>query len=318
MARTIQSPGVEIREVDLSLRAVSDQGTSIFITGFSNQGPIDEIIQPTSLSEFEQIFGTPTNAAERYFYHTVKAAFQSPSQILVSRLPYGVELGEGFDQWKYSALVYPVVSYNNASDTAEVAATKQVVNLSNTIGNYSPFGVTLAQTLSGSGFSIGLASGTVYDFGYSIDGKPAVFHGLAGSLSATIVIDSSMTPQNLLTRTLSAIDNTITGGLTSVGTYNSTTSTFNVVITNQTPGAVPTAPVVYPAYSNVGSTIFTLSYTPGTNAIPAVSGGIVSSLSAATTYFFGKPTHIELSVEEYQELLNNNINWSTAPSVTSK
>jgi hypothetical protein len=53
MARTIQSPGVEIREVDLSLRGVTSQGTSILITGFSNQGPIDEILQPTSLSEFE-------------------------------------------------------------------------------------------------------------------------------------------------------------------------------------------------------------------------------------------------------------------------
>jgi hypothetical protein len=318
MARTIQSPGVEIREVDLSLRAVSDQGTSILVTGFSNQGPIDEIIQPTSLSEFEQIFGIPTNAAERYFYHTVKAAFQSPSQLLVSRLPYGVELGEGFDQWKYSALVYPVVSYNNVSDTAAISATKQTVTLTNTIGDYSLYNVTLAKTLSGSGFSIGLASGTVYDFGYSIDGETPVFHGLTGALSATIVIDSTMTPQQLLNQTLSAIDNTATGGLISVGTYNSSTSTFNVVITNTAAGAVATAPAVYSAYSNVGSTIFTLAYTPGTNAIPAVSGGIVSSLSAATTYFFGKPTHIELSVEEYQELLNNNINWSIAPSVTSK
>jgi hypothetical protein len=318
MARTIQSPGVEIREVDLSLRGVTSQGTSILITGFSNQGPIDEIIQPTSLSEFEQIYGAPTNAAERYFYHTVKAAFQSPSQLLVSRLPYGVALGEGFDQWKYSALVYPVVSYNNASDTAAVSAGKQVVTLTNTIGNYSVYGVSLAKTLSGSGFRIGLASGTVYDFGYAIDGNTPVFHGLTSALSATIVIDSSMTPQQLLTRTLSAIDNTITGGLTSTGTYNSTTSTFNVQITNTVGGAVATAPATYAAYTNVGSTQFAISYIPGTNAIAAVSGGVVSSLSAATTYFFGTPTHIELSVEQYQELLNNNVNWSDTPSVTSK
>ncbi len=36
--RTIQSPGVEIRESDLSLRTVS-QGTTTYITGFANQGP---------------------------------------------------------------------------------------------------------------------------------------------------------------------------------------------------------------------------------------------------------------------------------------
>ena len=65
MARTIQSPGVEIREVDLTLRPVVNQGTSVFIAGFANQGPIDEVLQPTSLSEFEQIYGVPTNAAEQ-------------------------------------------------------------------------------------------------------------------------------------------------------------------------------------------------------------------------------------------------------------
>jgi len=116
MARTIQSPGVEIREVDLTLRPVINQGTSVFITGFAAQGPIDEVLQPTSLSEFEQIYGTPTNAAERYFYHTVKAALQGPVQLKVSRLPYGDDRGEGFATWRYSALVYPAVGFNTTTN----------------------------------------------------------------------------------------------------------------------------------------------------------------------------------------------------------
>ena len=41
--RTIQSPGVEIRESDLSLRTVS-QGTTTYITGFADQGPTDEVV----------------------------------------------------------------------------------------------------------------------------------------------------------------------------------------------------------------------------------------------------------------------------------
>ena len=111
--RTIQSPGVEINEIDLSLRPVINVPTTILIPGFSPQGPIDEIIQPTSLSEFEQIYGKPTNAAERYFYHTVKATFQSQSEVLVSRMPYGSGSGAGFTD-SFSALVYPVTSYNGA------------------------------------------------------------------------------------------------------------------------------------------------------------------------------------------------------------
>ena len=89
MARTIQSPGVEVKEVDLSLRPQLPTGTTVFIPGFANQGPTDELLTLSSLSEFEQVYGLPQNAAERYMYHTVKAVFQSPANVLVSRLPYG-------------------------------------------------------------------------------------------------------------------------------------------------------------------------------------------------------------------------------------
>jgi len=108
MARTIQSPGVEIKEVDLSLRPQLPVGTTVFIPGFANQGPTDELLTVSSLSEFEQIYGLPSNAAERYMYHTVKAVFQSPANILVSRLPYGTGAGATVAD-KYSVQVFPVI-----------------------------------------------------------------------------------------------------------------------------------------------------------------------------------------------------------------
>jgi hypothetical protein len=109
MARTIQSPGVEINEVDLTLRADTNVGTNVFIAGFANQGPIDEVLQPTSISEFEQIYGLPTNAAENYFYHASKSVLNSsPAKVMLCRLPYGEDRGEGFSNWRYSALAYPV------------------------------------------------------------------------------------------------------------------------------------------------------------------------------------------------------------------
>jgi hypothetical protein len=105
--RTIQSPGIEIREIDLTTRAAEPAGTSVFLMGFSNQGPTDEIIQATDFSEFENIFGTPTNAAERYFYHSAKQVFNSNARVFASRLPYGAS--EGLSE-KYTAMVYPTVS----------------------------------------------------------------------------------------------------------------------------------------------------------------------------------------------------------------
>jgi len=105
--RTIQSPGVEIRESDLSLRTVS-QGTTTYITGFANQGPTDEVVGVSDITEFERIYGAPRTPAERYFYHTARAALNSTGQLLVNRLPYGENAGVGFGSY-YSLLAYPAV-----------------------------------------------------------------------------------------------------------------------------------------------------------------------------------------------------------------
>lgn len=118
MARVIQSPGVEIKEHDLSENASTAIGTYIFTTGFADKGPTDEILQITSKEEFEQIYGLPTTPAERYFYHSVTQQFNSPANVLVSRLPYGIENGEGFCiEPTYSILAYPVETYNTTVST---------------------------------------------------------------------------------------------------------------------------------------------------------------------------------------------------------
>jgi hypothetical protein len=106
MARTITSPGVEINERDLSLRPIIPTGTSVLIPGFAHQGPTDEVFQITSLSEFETVYGLPTNAAERYFHKTAKAVFNSNARVLATRLPYGTGAGLGVGV-EYTALFYP-------------------------------------------------------------------------------------------------------------------------------------------------------------------------------------------------------------------
>jgi hypothetical protein len=107
MARTIQSPGVEIKEVDLSLRPDIPIGTTVLVPGFSQNGPTDELIQVTSVSDFEQVYGKPTTPVERYFYHTVRSSLNSPANVFCSRLAYGAGAGGDLAD-KYSALVYPV------------------------------------------------------------------------------------------------------------------------------------------------------------------------------------------------------------------
>ena len=95
--RVIQSPGVEIREKDISLNPVLPAGTNIFLMGFANKGPTDEVLQITSVPELEQIYGEPTTPAERYFYFSARQILQdSPGNLFINRLPYGQDKGVGF------------------------------------------------------------------------------------------------------------------------------------------------------------------------------------------------------------------------------
>ena len=109
--RNINSPGVEVREIDLSTRAVVPVGTNVLVAGFAPQGPTYEIVNLSTLTEFEQVYGTPSTAAERYFYYSVRQLFTNGSNpnIKVARLPYGSGAGEGVAS-SYSALAYPVLA----------------------------------------------------------------------------------------------------------------------------------------------------------------------------------------------------------------
>lgn len=110
--RTIASPGIQINEVDLSLIARPTGATNIFAAGFSPTGPTDELVSVGSLSEYEDVFGQPTNSAERYFYHTCRQILtQSPANLLVTRMPYGSGAGEGYSN-QYTALVYQISTDN--------------------------------------------------------------------------------------------------------------------------------------------------------------------------------------------------------------
>ena len=162
MARTIESPGVQITEVDLSLNPVLPTGTNVLVAGFAPQGPTDEVLQVSSLSEFQQIFGTPQTPAERYFYYTAAPLFNTPANINIYRLPYGDSTGTGFGAY-YGALVYPAVpvSIDHANNDATFGTTLNTFNAQASgvmymVGQPTHFELTQAQydsILQGNGFS---------------------------------------------------------------------------------------------------------------------------------------------------------------------
>lgn len=126
MSRIINSPGLQITEKDLSLRIGFPVGTQIVVPGFAPQGPTSEPLMISSLSEFESIFGLPTNAAERYFYYSCKEVLNSPGVLNAIRLPYGADGGSDFSK-SYSGLFYPA-TLELADPEYDIAAATAALN----------------------------------------------------------------------------------------------------------------------------------------------------------------------------------------------
>lgn len=183
MARSIQSPGVEIKEVDLTLSPVLPAGTNIFMTGFAPKGPIDEVLQITSVQEFEQVYGTPSSPAERYFYYGARQVLNSSNgNLFVSRMPYGEESGEGYGK-EYGALVYPVVAVKQTSTTVS----RNIAFIPNTIFQfpevYGEIDANPTLTLSADFLS---ANGLNFYEKFSLAEKDSIILGLTNFYNANI------------------------------------------------------------------------------------------------------------------------------------
>lgn len=261
MARSINSPGVQITETDLTNNLQVTGGTSILLAGFAPQGPTDEVINISTISEFEQVYGTPQTAAERYFYQSGKEILSSPATLLTTRLPYGSGSGAGFTN-QYSALLFPVAS---AGNTFKLGAPTHITFDEATYDNIIQNNISWASVTAG------------------ISGSPA-----AASLSASvldagiIVINNSQTTVNEQFEGyyVSLIDNSEFGpesDFTAVTSFNSLTGTDSYY-------QVPT--------SRLG---FTLS----ASRLEAGSNSVSETVESVISYNFNDPYYndsLQLSV----------------------
>lgn len=123
-----ESPFVQVNIRDESRNPVNAIGTNIFSCGFTPQGPTDEPTYVSSIQEFEEIFGLPTTAAERYSYDAAKQILTTSSgRLLFTRTPYGSGGGLGYSD-QYSALVFPMI----AVSAVEVNACEYFRNIDET------------------------------------------------------------------------------------------------------------------------------------------------------------------------------------------
>ena len=89
IARTINSPGIEVNEIDKSQvnGSVLDNKTAV-VFGFADKGDNYIPYYIRSINEFADVYGYPTNEAERYFYNASKEVLSSNGTLIATRLPY--------------------------------------------------------------------------------------------------------------------------------------------------------------------------------------------------------------------------------------
>ena len=310
--RTIQSPGVEIRESDLSLTAPANVGTNMYVTGFAQQGPIDEILNITTKQELVQIFGPPTNSAERYFHYTISQLLNSPATVYAGRLPYGSGSGGGFGS-KYSALAYPVTAI--AGDT-----TTTVVSTYTVTQNYGA--EARAAALSGAAIQIIDSDAEKITVNFEVDGTAPVrgANGTTSNYSTNRTITIPIT-----TATQTTLDLVATEITTQFNLSANAISNFNAIAdVNDTTGIKFTLSAFTTDSSFAGAVsaslvaglddegdVFSISNNSQLSSVG--DAGIRSSLSqsGSAVYLLGEPVHLSLTESEYLGAVDgSNITWS--------
>lgn len=94
--RTINSPGVEIREIDKSQYTTAIVGTNCLVQGYADKGEEYNPINISNMDDFESNFGKPTNEAERYFYYTANEVIRNGGNLVAAKLPYNNDLSNNY------------------------------------------------------------------------------------------------------------------------------------------------------------------------------------------------------------------------------
>lgn len=145
--RTIQHPGVEINEYDLSTRPSYDTGINGVVFGYTSKGPLYEYTKITSLTEFLNIYGEPQTEPEVYLYMAVQSIIANGGVPLVSRLPYANSQCKNYNCIQYqivknestNSLDYPFLTNSgyhiNYTNVWEIKYTKPLTSNSDEAGS---------------------------------------------------------------------------------------------------------------------------------------------------------------------------------------
>lgn len=142
--RTIEAPGVEIREIDKSQYAPAIVGTAALVMGFANKGEDYTAMEMTSRSAWVNYYGEPDNEAERYFYTACMEVINQNGKLYCAKIPYENEARDKYVCKKYNIStkinnISAVVDYVKGDGTVE---NPSLLNLLE--GDFTPYGYGLS------------------------------------------------------------------------------------------------------------------------------------------------------------------------------
>jgi len=306
---TIESPGVQENEIDLTTNTQLPAGTTSLVVGYAAQGPTNELLNITDPNELEQIYGLPTNAAERYMYNTAAQVLNANGNLLTTRLPYGSGNGEGYTT-KYSALIYPYIPVD-----AVTPCNTYALNLSSggsaSVTLYAFTSDEAGYNVTSSAFSVANAANAAC---VSTQwGKPFTLRGtfldaISGSVTASLMFNTSggTVVAGATHNTLSAYPTLSSGSWTGFFTESNLTSA-QVYVNEIAPIGVYTATISangaqYGFLS--GTVVSTVNY-------DALSGNVIAKTNGASHFFIGQPVHIALDDNTYLDWLQGGISWKS-------
>ena len=142
--RTIEAPGVEIREIVKSQYAPAIVGTAALVMGFANKGEDYTAMEMTSRSAWVNYYGEPDNEAERYFYTACMEVINQNGKLYCAKIPYENEARDKYVCKKYTIStkinnISAVVDYvNGTGDVSDPS----LLNLLE--GDFTPYGYGLS------------------------------------------------------------------------------------------------------------------------------------------------------------------------------
>jgi len=140
--RTIEAPGVEIKEIDKSQYAPAMTGTKVLTFGFANKGEDYEPMQFTSRSSWLLYYGEPDNEAERYFYNACMEVINQNGVLYCCKLPYENEAKD-----RYAFKKYTITTKASATEINSVDGFVADNNLTDLLdGQYKRYGYNPNQT----------------------------------------------------------------------------------------------------------------------------------------------------------------------------